>query len=340
MKVLMTILVGLTFLCARGDDLVTRSGEVHHDYQVLSYDTGFVTIMDRDGGARIPLSELPASLQREYHYDPAAAAAAVQQFDTQDHQEKLAVEQNEISPTVPATTLAPTLSSTEQPPAGTTTLPPATASSAPLSQNAVSASTSPEAVSSTFDAGFDPLAPDASILSSQPVETYDEGDQQNFYYDPSGTLWLGSTDTIGMVRWSRAAHEQRWEQIRLNQNDLPPGAVVVRDTTGRWMVTYVDAMGHMRNIYRPELGNSIHEGTWKVVMNTNGTRSIQRQDGPREATYRGHEYFPSATYSSDGYREAFTSAHPQTTSFHGATATRVVTSASSTTTAVYLPPRR
>jgi hypothetical protein len=86
---LLLLLVGLAAL--RADDLVTRDGQVYKDYRVLSHDTGFITIMYVDGGGKIPLSQLPADLQRKYGYDPAAAAAAVQAATAQDRKDRQAM---------------------------------------------------------------------------------------------------------------------------------------------------------------------------------------------------------------------------------------------------------
>lgn len=70
--VILLVAIGLV----RADDLTTRDGKVYKGYKVLSHDAGFITIIYADGGGKIPLSNLPDALQKQYGYDPAKEAAA------------------------------------------------------------------------------------------------------------------------------------------------------------------------------------------------------------------------------------------------------------------------
>jgi thiol-disulfide isomerase/thioredoxin len=74
-------------------DLTTRDGQVYHNYRVIDHDIGYITIMDSDGGGKIPLSNLPADLQKQYGYDPAKSDAFVKQDTEADRQARAAVTQ-------------------------------------------------------------------------------------------------------------------------------------------------------------------------------------------------------------------------------------------------------
>ena len=80
---------------AHGEDLVTRDGTVYHDYKVLSHDAGYLTIMYSDGGGKIPLSNLPDDLQKQYGYNQQQADAFVQASIAQDRLDKQAIAKEE-----------------------------------------------------------------------------------------------------------------------------------------------------------------------------------------------------------------------------------------------------
>jgi hypothetical protein len=84
----LTLTVSLT-----ADDLVTRDGTVYHGYKVLGHDDGYLTILYADGGGKIPLKDLPDDLQKQYGYDPAKAAAFVQNDEAADRQQRQEVAQ-------------------------------------------------------------------------------------------------------------------------------------------------------------------------------------------------------------------------------------------------------
>ena len=86
---------GYLLLMVRGDDLVTRDGTVYHDYKVLGHDAGYLTIMYSDGGGKIPLSNLPDDLQKQYGYNKQQADAFVQASIAQDRQDREAIAQQE-----------------------------------------------------------------------------------------------------------------------------------------------------------------------------------------------------------------------------------------------------
>ncbi len=62
-------------------------GRVYRDVKVLRSEPDAVTILYRDGGALIPLANLPPDVQKRFHYDPVGAEAAAQaraQVETQN----------------------------------------------------------------------------------------------------------------------------------------------------------------------------------------------------------------------------------------------------------------
>jgi hypothetical protein len=314
MRLVFTVLFPLFGSLASADDLVTRTGEVHHDYQVVSYDAGFLTIMDSDGGARIPLADLPPGLQRQYHYDPVVAAQTVAQFNAQNRQEKQAVEQAETAPGgASGPVVADTASAAPPSPSAT----PSSQVLAPVPPATPADVTAPVASTSTsFDPGFDPMSPDAPVLESKPQDDDTPADsQQDSYTDPDGVLWFGSPERDGTIRWVRAERAAQIEQLRLEHSDLPPGAMAMRDGAGRWMVTYVDRSGHVQRIYRPEFDRSLHEGSWKVFVNPDGSRSLRLQDSPHQpASYHAHEYFAGHSTGSTSQRPTGSNfGHTQTT---------------------------
>ncbi len=120
-------LLGLTVL-ARAEDWVTTDGETYRDVKVLSHDAAFVTIMDEDGGARVPLRTLNPTLQARFGYDAAKAAALEAATVARDRADRQALLQQQAAQTAAAAQTAPAASSTASP------APPATSSSVPIIQ--------------------------------------------------------------------------------------------------------------------------------------------------------------------------------------------------------------
>jgi hypothetical protein len=54
----------------------TTDGKVYQNVTVVKTEPDAVTITDHDGGARVPLANLPPDLQKHFNYDPAKAKAA------------------------------------------------------------------------------------------------------------------------------------------------------------------------------------------------------------------------------------------------------------------------
>jgi len=63
-----------TSLCA--EDWKTTDGKVYQDVTVIDSKPDVVTILHRDGGASIPLANLPPDIQKRFNYDPAKAKVA------------------------------------------------------------------------------------------------------------------------------------------------------------------------------------------------------------------------------------------------------------------------
>jgi hypothetical protein len=60
----------------RAEDWTARDGVHYENVVVLKVEADAVTILDRDGGGLIPLSNLPPDLQKRFGYDPVKARAA------------------------------------------------------------------------------------------------------------------------------------------------------------------------------------------------------------------------------------------------------------------------
>jgi len=57
----------------RAEDIPLTDGTVYKNATILHHDAATVTILYADGGAAVPISRLPADLQKRLNYDPAAA---------------------------------------------------------------------------------------------------------------------------------------------------------------------------------------------------------------------------------------------------------------------------
>lgn len=71
---------------ARGGDLVTLSGAVYHDAEMIHVDPDGVTYQYDEGQCKLDFTDLPPSVRQAYHYD-AAKAAAYRDAQTKGQQE-------------------------------------------------------------------------------------------------------------------------------------------------------------------------------------------------------------------------------------------------------------
>ncbi len=69
-------LLGVSFAAARATDWKTSDGKTYEDVKLIHLDEDSVTILDKEGGARIPLAKLTPDLQKRFGYDPELAKAA------------------------------------------------------------------------------------------------------------------------------------------------------------------------------------------------------------------------------------------------------------------------
>jgi len=76
--VLTTALMFLSTASLRADDWKTTDGKVYQAVQVIAADPDAITILYKDGGALVPLANLPPDLQKQFNYDPAKAKAAAE----------------------------------------------------------------------------------------------------------------------------------------------------------------------------------------------------------------------------------------------------------------------
>jgi hypothetical protein len=67
------VLLALFVASLRAEDWKTTDGKVYQNVTVAKTEPDAVTILYRDGGALVPLANLPADLQKRFNYDPAKA---------------------------------------------------------------------------------------------------------------------------------------------------------------------------------------------------------------------------------------------------------------------------
>jgi hypothetical protein len=75
-KALLTLLLALFALPAFAEDWKTTDGKVYVNVKVVRVEDDAVTILDKDGGALVPLNKLDPTLQKRFSYDPVKAKAA------------------------------------------------------------------------------------------------------------------------------------------------------------------------------------------------------------------------------------------------------------------------
>ena len=73
---LSALLWSVGFSLAWANDWKTSDGKVYEDVKLIRLDPDTVTILDKEGGARIPLAKLSPDLQKRFGYDPDLAKAA------------------------------------------------------------------------------------------------------------------------------------------------------------------------------------------------------------------------------------------------------------------------
>jgi len=132
MRLIILMLFGsLLLLQVRGEDWTTTDGKTYRGIKVVKVEDDAVTILDKDGGARVSLMVLSPDLQRRFHYDAAkaAVAAAKREQDEQAVAEARKVEQAQKA-IPPATAPSPVVA------VASATQTPVVASSTPLSASA------------------------------------------------------------------------------------------------------------------------------------------------------------------------------------------------------------
>ena len=72
------LLLCLPLLPVRAEDWTTKDGKTYESVTVVKLEADEVSILDKDGGARVPLSNLPGDLQKRFNYDPAKAKIAAE----------------------------------------------------------------------------------------------------------------------------------------------------------------------------------------------------------------------------------------------------------------------
>lgn len=74
---ILPLLLLLATAQAAGADLALPDGRILRDFRVIHADAVHVIVVYADGVENVPLSACPSDLQEQYHYDPAAAEAAI-----------------------------------------------------------------------------------------------------------------------------------------------------------------------------------------------------------------------------------------------------------------------
>lgn len=91
--ILLTALLATLLNPAQADDWTTKDGKTYRQITVVKTDDDAVTILDQDGGALVPLAQLPPELQKQFHYDPDKAKIAAARRQAEDQASAKAVEQ-------------------------------------------------------------------------------------------------------------------------------------------------------------------------------------------------------------------------------------------------------
>jgi hypothetical protein len=87
---LFLIIIGSAFLSvAHAEDWTTTDGKIYKNIKVVKVEVDAVTILDEDGGARIPLAILPPDLQKRFNYDSVAAKKQVEAENAEQNQENV-----------------------------------------------------------------------------------------------------------------------------------------------------------------------------------------------------------------------------------------------------------
>lgn len=136
MKLARLILSIALFLAATlvttAEDWKTTDGKTYEQVQVVKIEDDAVTILDKDGGALVPLSTLPPNLQTQFHYDPAKAQIAAAKRQQEEQAAIAAAVPSKPAEQPPAQLIAqaqPAVSPTTPPPAPANTPSPAPSSS-------------------------------------------------------------------------------------------------------------------------------------------------------------------------------------------------------------------
>ncbi len=76
MVVSVMLILMLSGARVQAEDWKTLGGETYHEVQVIKVEPDAITILHRDGGARVSIWNLSPELQKRFNYDPDKALAA------------------------------------------------------------------------------------------------------------------------------------------------------------------------------------------------------------------------------------------------------------------------
>lgn len=96
---LVILFVVAATLTSRAEDWRTTDGNIYKNVTVVKNDDLTVTILDDDGGAKVPLTNLPPEIQKRFNFDPSKAKAAALKLKTEEAANAAALveEKREIS---------------------------------------------------------------------------------------------------------------------------------------------------------------------------------------------------------------------------------------------------
>ena len=206
---------------ARAEDWTTTDGQAYHSVKVLSHDDTYVTVMDSDGGARIPLRTLQPDLQKRFGYDATKAAAqeaATAAADKRDRDALIAQQTAARQAPVPAPAIAP--ASTVQPTSPAVSQGPAVPET-PTMTHGPSAPPSKKPAVDTF-ANSQKIAEDKKALEDLEIDMRDAQRQQqrefysNYHYDYDGSAHPNTIGESGGDQLSRLNKKKKQleEEIR------------------------------------------------------------------------------------------------------------------------------
>ena len=89
----------LSVISLHAEDWTTKDGKTYQEVSVVRAEPDAVTILHHNGGARVPLKNLPPELQKRFNFDPATAESAEQAraIAEEENRKALQAEMNQVA---------------------------------------------------------------------------------------------------------------------------------------------------------------------------------------------------------------------------------------------------